>query len=109
MKSLQIAGNLRSPEVNGVHWDHILDRQSPNDPVLSNFSFTSAFVSHDIISNDINGLDLSDDVVLVNTSQTIHGEIRIYGRLNLISDMFFYRRKHQRKNLLRPASWVKIR
>lgn len=74
MKSLRIAGNLHSPVINGVDWDSVLDRQSPNDPVLSKFSFTSVFVSHDVISDDINGLDLSKDVVLVNATQTIDGE-----------------------------------
>lgn len=77
MKSLHIAGNLLTPVVNGVEWKRLLDRQSPNTPVLSSFSFTSGFVSHEVISDDVNGLDLSEDVVLVNTTQTIYGETKI--------------------------------
>ncbi|XP_050701941.1 uncharacterized protein LOC126988145 [Eriocheir sinensis] len=75
MKSLHIAGNLLTPVVNGVEWTRLLDRHSPNTPVLSSFSFTSGFVSHEVISDDVNGLDLSEDVVLVNTTQTIYGHI----------------------------------
>lgn len=78
MKSLQVGGNLRAPVVNGLRWDHLLHRQAPSGPILSNFSFTSAFVSHDVISDDINGLDLSEDVVLVNSEQTIHGEVYFF-------------------------------
>lgn len=74
MQSLRVGGNLHAPVVNGIHWDRILYHQALNGPVLSNFSFTSAFVLHDVISDDINGLDLSEDVVLVNTAQTINGE-----------------------------------
>lgn len=77
MKSLHITGNLHVPVVNGVEWKHLLDRQSPNTPVLSSFSFSSASVSHEVISDDVNGLDLSEDVVLVNTTQTIYGETKI--------------------------------
>lgn len=74
MKSLQITGDLYSPMVNGVDWELLIHRQAPTNPILSRFSFASAYVSHEVISDDVNGLDLSEDVVLVNTTQTIFGE-----------------------------------
>ena len=65
---------MRVPVVNGVKWGDLLDRQSPHKQVLSRFTFISAFVSHAVVSDDINGLNLSEDVVLVDTTQTIQGE-----------------------------------
>ena len=74
MEDLRVAGSLGAPLVNGVEWRHLLDRHSPHQQVLSKFTFTSAFVSQAIISDDINGVDLSEDAVLVDTMQTISGE-----------------------------------
>ncbi|MPC21231.1 hypothetical protein E2C01_014208 [Portunus trituberculatus] len=76
MKPLRVTGNMRVPVVNGVKWRDLLDRQSPHKQVLSRFIFTSAFVSHAVVSDNINGLNLSEDVVLVDTTQTIRGRVR---------------------------------
>lgn len=74
MESLRVTGNLLAPLVSGVEWRHLLGRQSPHQKVLSKFTFTSAFVSRAIICDNINGLDLSEDAVQVDTTQTIYGE-----------------------------------
>ncbi|XP_063869289.1 uncharacterized protein LOC135105158 [Scylla paramamosain] len=76
MKPLRVTGNMRVSVVNGVKWRDLLDRQSPHKQVLSRFTFTSAFVSHALVSDDINGLNLSEDVVLVDATQTIQGRVR---------------------------------
>ncbi|KAG7173760.1 hypothetical protein Hamer_G018906, partial [Homarus americanus] len=73
-KSLTITGNLWTTSINGVEWDDLVDFNS-KDTISGNYFIDNVYVSDAIECNNINGLDLSQDVVLVDTTQTIHGPI----------------------------------
>ncbi|XP_042218448.1 uncharacterized protein LOC121863747 [Homarus americanus] len=73
-ESLTVAGNLLATTINGVEWDDLLDLDSPN-LVSTNYYFVNAVVTDVVRSNNINGLDLSEDVVVVDTQQSITGRV----------------------------------
>ncbi|XP_071544738.1 uncharacterized protein [Panulirus ornatus] len=73
-KSLTVTGILLTTSVNGVEWDDLVDLGS-QDLISSNFYFVNAIVTDAIRSDNINGLDISQDVVLVDTQQTVNGRI----------------------------------
>ncbi|XP_045619429.2 LOW QUALITY PROTEIN: uncharacterized protein [Procambarus clarkii] len=77
-ESLSVTGDVSVPIINGIKWGDILDLDSPN-LVSSNYYFANAVVTDAIRSNNINGLDLSQDAVLVDTQQTITGGITFMG------------------------------
>ncbi|XP_071544735.1 uncharacterized protein [Panulirus ornatus] len=73
-ESLTVTGSLTATTINGVEWDNLMDLDSPA-LVTANYYFDDARVVHAIRSNNINGLDFTRDVVLVDTPQTITGHV----------------------------------
>ncbi|XP_069957094.1 uncharacterized protein [Cherax quadricarinatus] len=84
MSSLTVNGDLWASNVNGIIWDYILDLDSP-DLIPANYYFTNAAVTDAIRCNNINGLDLSEDVVLVDSVQTISGDVTFLADVKVTS------------------------
>ena len=69
---LVVSGGLLSHTVNGIPWTDFVDINSP-ELITGLYSFQDVTVLGSLISDDINGLDFSQDVVLTDKEQTING------------------------------------
>nr|XP_053636660.1 uncharacterized protein LOC128691773 [Cherax quadricarinatus] len=81
MESVTVTGDLDTASINGVEWRDIVDLES-GDLISGKFYIAKGFVSEVIRCDSINELDLSNDVVLTHTMQTI------YGRITFDSDVY---------------------
>ena len=72
---LNVTNNLNATVMNDIRWEEIID-SSTNQDIIANFSFDKVEIFGDLISDNINDLDISTDAVLVNSDQVIHGRIR---------------------------------
>lgn len=70
-----VTGNTEARVVNGVPWGELLPLHEPVS-VTGAYTFHRASVSTALMTDSINGLDLSRDVVLTDAEQTIEGEGR---------------------------------
>ncbi|XP_069180722.1 LOW QUALITY PROTEIN: uncharacterized protein [Procambarus clarkii] len=71
---LTVGGDLNIGSINGLDWDNLVDLQS-QDVITANYYFSKGFVSDAVRCDNINGLDLSKDVVLTDTQQTIYAGV----------------------------------
>ncbi|KAK4315661.1 hypothetical protein Pmani_013124 [Petrolisthes manimaculis] len=74
MGSVTVRGDLKVGSVNDIPWSSYIDRSSTT-LVTARFKFLSATVTEEIISDNINDLDLSEDVVLTDTNDVIQGRV----------------------------------
>ncbi|KAK7076189.1 hypothetical protein SK128_002233 [Halocaridina rubra] len=72
---LVVTGSLTLDSINGILWNDVVDLNSP-DLITGMYNFKDATIIGSLASNDINGLDLSSDVVLTNKVQTISGRVQ---------------------------------
>ncbi|XP_063609338.1 uncharacterized protein LOC134783408 [Penaeus indicus] len=68
-----VSGNLLSPTLNGIVMDNIVDKDTTHINGL--YTFTNANVKTAVGCSNINGINLSADVVTVDADQTILGSL----------------------------------
>ncbi|KAG7163907.1 hypothetical protein Hamer_G020823, partial [Homarus americanus] len=74
-EDLVVTNSVVSETINDVLWSNIVDRSSP-DKITGTYHFSEVTVTGSLDSDDINGLDPSEEAVLVDMSQTINGRIK---------------------------------
>lgn len=68
-----VTGSVQTDTINGELWSSLVDRSSP-DKITSTYHFREVLVTGSLDSNSINELDLSQEVMLVDTVQRINGK-----------------------------------
>lgn len=74
--SVTVVGDLKVGSINNIPWSSFIDRSSTT-LVTAHFTFLAATVTEAIVCDDINGFDLSEDVVLTDTNDVIEGKSTI--------------------------------
>lgn len=70
---MTVVGDLKVGSINNIPWSSFIDRSSTT-LVTAHFTFLAASVLEAVVCDDLNGLDLSEDVVLTDTNDVIEGE-----------------------------------
>ncbi|XP_071541109.1 uncharacterized protein [Panulirus ornatus] len=70
-----VTGSVQTDTINDELWSNLVDYNSP-DKITNTYHFHEVVVAGFLDSNRINKLDLSQEVVLVNTVQRIDGRIK---------------------------------
>lgn len=70
---VSVEDSVTNPRVNGISWSDML-KVSSNDVISGSYHFDQATVTTAMNSGNINGLDLSQDAVLITGDQVIDGK-----------------------------------
>lgn len=72
-RNLAVQGSTEVQSVNGVPWGELLPLNAPVS-VSGFYTFARATVNSALRSDNINGLDLSEEAVLLDLDQNVQGE-----------------------------------